>query len=77
LTNRPVVVPASSEIRIEPRISDGGDEVFAAFDGQFRLRLQGDDVVIIRRAERRLRLVRASARNYFDVLREKLRWGER
>ena len=77
LTNRPVVVSASSEIRIQPLINDSSDEVFATFDGQFGLRLQGDDVVIIRRAERPLRLVRASERNYFDVLREKLKWGER
>ena len=77
LTNRPVVVSASSEIRIQPLINDSSDEVFATFDGQFGLRLQGDDVVNIRRAERPLRLVRASERNYFDVLREKLKWGER
>jgi NAD+ kinase len=77
LTNRPVVVSASSEIRIQPLINDSSDEVFATFDGQFGLRLQRDDVVIIRRAERPLRLVRASERNYFDVLREKLKWGER
>ena len=77
LTNRPVVVSASSEIRIQPLINDSSDDVFATFDGQFGLRLQGDDVVIIRRAERPLRLVRASERNYFDVLREKLKWGER
>jgi NAD+ kinase len=77
LTNRPVVVPASSEIRIEPRLGDGGNDVFTTFDGQRGLRLQRGDVVTIRRAERPLRLVRASARNYFDVLREKLKWGER
>jgi len=77
LTNRPVVVPASSEIRIQPLINEGNDRVFAAFDGQFSVQLQAGDVVLVRRAERPLRLIRASARHYFDVLREKLKWGER
>ena len=35
------------------------------------------DVVKVRTSERRLRLIRAPARSYFDVLREKLKWGER
>ena len=77
LTNRAVVVPATSEIRIQPILGDGDDQVFATFDGRHGLQLRGDDVVVIRRAEQPLRLIRPFARNYFDVLREKLKWGER
>lgn len=76
LTNRPVVVPGSSEIRIQPLIHDEQSEVFATFDGQSLEPLQADSVVTVRRSEKRLRLIRASARGYFQVLREKLRWGE-
>ena len=76
LTNRPVVVPGSSEIRIQPLIHDEQSEVFATFDGQSLLPLKNDHVVSVRRAEKRLRLIRASARGYFQVLREKLKWGE-
>ena len=76
LTNRPVVVPGSSEIRIQPLMQDEQVEVFATFDGQALLRLKRDDVVVVRRADRPLRLIRASARGYFQVLREKLKWGE-
>ena len=47
------------------------------FDGQSGHPLQADDVVEISRAERPLRLVRASQRTYFEVLRQKLKWGER
>jgi NAD+ kinase len=76
LTNRPVIVPGSSVIRIEPIVRDEQSEVFATFDGQALLPLKGDHEVVVRRADRPLRLIRASARGYFQVLREKLKWGE-
>ena len=76
LTNRPVVVPGSSEIRIQPLIHDEQSEVFATFDGQALLPLKSDHIVSVRRAEKPLRLIRASERGYFQVLREKLKWGE-
>jgi NAD+ kinase len=75
LTNRPVVVPGSSEIRIQPLVHDDQSEVFATFDGQSLLPLKHDHVVYARRAQKPLRLVRASERGYFQVLREKLKWG--
>ncbi len=76
LTNRPVVVPGSSEIHIQPLIHDAQSEVFATLDGQALLALNSEHVVTVRRSQKRLRLVRASARGYFQVLREKLKWGE-
>jgi NAD+ kinase len=76
LTNRPVVVAGSSEIRIQPLIHDDQSEVFATFDGQSLMPLKSDHIVTVRRADRRLRLIRASSRGYFQVLREKLKWGE-
>jgi NAD+ kinase len=75
LTNRPVVVAGSSEIRIQPLIHDEQSEVFATFDGQALMPLKSDHIVTVRRAEKRLRLIRASSRGYFQVLREKLKWG--
>lgn len=77
LTNRPVVVPGSSEITIQPFPDDSDEEVFATFDGQFGLPLRAGQEVQVRRAERPLRLIRASSRGYFQVLQEKLKWGER
>jgi NAD+ kinase len=76
LTNRPVVVPGSSEIRVQPLIHEDQSEVFATFDGQALLPLKSDHIVTVRRAGQRLRLIRASSRGYFQVLREKLKWGE-
>ena len=88
LTNRPIVIPASSQIRVGPATESGrdgvvtrpetrGDEVFVTFDGQSGHPLEADDVITISRAERPLRLVRASTRTYYDVLRQKLKWSER
>jgi NAD+ kinase len=76
LTNRPLVVSGPSDISVEPDMN-GGDEVFVTFDGQSGHALQSGDVVTIRRAEHPLRLVRSPSRTYFDVLRQKLKWGER
>jgi NAD+ kinase len=76
LTYRPVVVPADSQITVQP-VMNGNDEVFVTFDGQSGHALQTGDVVTICRADATLRLVRAATRNYFDLLRQKLKWGER
>lgn len=77
LTNRPIVLPGSSEVRIQPAANGSNEEMFVTFDGQSGHALQSDDVICVSRAERRLRLIRASSRTYFDVLREKLKWSER
>jgi NAD+ kinase len=77
LTNRPLVVPGSSEVRVQPHMDGSRDEVYVTFDGQFGFRLMENDVVSVRRSERPIRLVRATARNYFEVLRQKLKWGHR
>jgi len=77
LTNRPVVIPGSAEVRIQPLFDDNGTEVHAMFDGTNTFQLAPDDVVTVRRAEAPLRLVRPGRRSYFGVLRQKLKWAER
>jgi NAD+ kinase len=77
LTNRPIVIPASRDVRIAaagPSVADG---LHVTFDGQSGFPLGGDQEVTIARAPRPLRLVRASSRSYFEVLRQKLKWNER
>ena len=51
--------------------------IFVTYDGQTGYPLHAGDVVRIRHSERMLELVKAPARNYFELLREKLKWGER
>jgi NAD+ kinase len=76
LTNRPVVIPASSPVRVQPHIEDR-DQLFVTFDGQAGFQLEAGDEIRIGRAAQTLRLIRSSTRSYFEVLREKLKWGER
>ena len=77
LTSRPVVFPATAEICIQATVGKAGDEVVASFDGQESVRLAHGDIVSVRAAAKRLRLVRSARRTYFEVLRQKLKWGER
>src|ERR1700681_1099065 len=76
LTNRPVVIPATSAVRVQPNMEER-DEVFVTFDGQAGFQLQAGDEITVRRAETPLRLIRPSTRSYFEVLRTKLKWGGR
>jgi NAD+ kinase len=76
LTNRPLVIPASHAIRIQPLV-ESRDEVFVTFDGQAGFQLREGDEILACRADRVLRLIRPSTRSYFEVLRQKLKWGER
>lgn len=76
LTNRPIVIPAAREVRVQPSPANSA-EVYVTFDGQSGFPLAAGEAVSIARARRPLRLVRAAARSYFEVLREKLKWGER
>jgi len=74
LTYRPIVIPATAEVRVAP-VMEVHDEVFVTFDGQSGFPLQPNDIVGIRHAEQPLRLVKSAERTYFDVLRQKLKWG--
>jgi NAD+ kinase len=77
LTNRPVVIPASADVLVQPLPRGEDAAAFVTFDGQAGERLYVNDLVRIQRAARPVRLVRASTRSYYQVLREKLRWAER
>jgi len=76
LTNRPVVIPANTVVRVQPNMTER-DEAYVTFDGQAGFQLQSGDEVEVKRAEKPLRLIRPSTRSYFEVLRTKLKWGER
>jgi NAD+ kinase len=75
LTNRPLVV--GDEARVEVRLHAGRDvEVYAALDGQETFAFADGDHVVVTGSPRRLKLVKAPGRDYYEVLRTKLKWGE-
>jgi NAD+ kinase len=74
LSNRPIVIPATSEVHVRP-ITEQNAEVYVTFDGQAGFPLQADDIVSVRRAPQPLRIVKSERRTYFELLREKLKWG--
>jgi len=75
LTNRPIVVSAESKIHVTLR--SAGDTVFLSPDGRQGIVLNNGDVVEARDYGIPVILVKAPGRSYFEVLRTKLKWGER
>jgi len=77
LTNRPIVIPGRADIEVQAHSSGSPDEIFVTYDGQSGYPLHEGDLVKVRMSTQTLRLVKAPARSYFELLREKLKWGER
>jgi len=73
LSNRPIVVPDDSTIEV--RLMTDNEDVALTLDGQVGFPLQVGDRVVIRKSRTTFNLVQPANRNYFDVLRDKLRWG--
>lgn len=75
LTNRPVLVPSTSVIEIICKASR--NEAFLTVDGQVGEPLIENDRVVCRSSEHQVHLIRPPKMFFFDVLRQKLKWGER
>jgi NAD+ kinase len=73
LANRPIVIPATAEIRVILKSDEVGPVV--TFDGQDVFPLEANDEVEVCAAKDRLNLIWSPERNYYQVLREKLQWG--
>ena len=73
LTHRPLIVPSNTEIDVTLTSKDDGS--MATLDGQVGVAITQGDTVVIQTAEHRTRLIRFPESNYYDVLREKLKWG--
>jgi NAD+ kinase len=70
------VIPGSAEVEVRTEADGATADVFVTYDGQSGYPVTRGDVVRVRKSDRMLRLV-TPARSYFEVLREKLKWGER
>jgi len=75
LTNRPLVISDGSMVEIV--LQSGSEDVFLTLDGQVGFSLRKGDRVEIRKSEHRTKLLIPCEKDYFDILRSKLKWGER
>ena len=74
LSNRPIVLPGGERIDVTLRADQ---EVMLTMDGQVGVPLRERDRVEVGKARARIRLLRFDQRDFFSVLRTKLKWGER
>jgi NAD+ kinase len=73
LSNRPLVVPDGAVIELV--LKTAKEEVALTLDGQVGFALEKDDRVVIKKSRTTFNLIQPANRNYFEVLRGKLRWG--
>lgn len=73
LSNRPIVVP--DDARIDLTLENENEGVVLSLDGQTGYTMKAGDEVVIRKSKTTFNLVQPENRNYFDVLRDKLKWG--
>ncbi len=74
LSARPLVLP--SNLSLEVTLSSPSQEVHLLVDGRINRILAPERSLFIKKAERPIKLVTSPTRNYFDILRNKLGWGE-
>ncbi len=75
LTHRPLVLPNS--VKIEVTVKSLREAAYLTVDGQVGIAAHSEDVVRMRKADSYVELVRPPAASYFEILQQKLKWGER
>lgn len=74
LTHRPLIVPAHAKIDVTLTSRDDG--AMATMDGQVGVSISQGDTIEIETSDHRARLIRFPETRYYEVLREKLKWGD-
>jgi len=75
LTNRPIVVP--DDVTIEVTLRTENEDVLVTLDGQEGHELRYLDTVLIKKAKGTTRLILSPKKDYYQILRQKLRWGDK
>jgi NAD+ kinase len=75
LTNRSIVLPGDAYIEI--RVGAKATDVTLTCDGQVGCELQADDLVVVKQAAEPFFLIKSRQEDYFTILRNKLKWGQR
>jgi NAD+ kinase len=74
LTHRPLIVPL--DVEIEVTLTSKDDGAMATLDGQVGIAMTQGDTAVIQTSEHRTKLIRFPESHYYEVLREKLKWGD-
>lgn len=75
VTNRPLVLP--EDVTVQVILVSKDEVVYLTLDGQEGFRLGQHDLVEVRRADREITLIVSPKKSYYEILRSKLKWGER
>ena len=75
LTNRPIILPVESTVEVTLRSEER--DAYITLDGQVGLPFLENDVAKIQQSDYTVPLIKSAFRDYFEVLRTKLKWGER
>ena len=75
LTNRPIVVPDSSVIRVQLTTRNADEDVRITLDGQTGYSIKSGDILEAKKADIPVKLIQAPGKNYYQLLRKKLHWG--
>ncbi|OPY71213.1 MAG: putative inorganic polyphosphate/ATP-NAD kinase [Syntrophorhabdus sp. PtaU1.Bin050] len=75
LTNRPIIL--SEDVTIKARLQAKDERVVLTLDGQIGFPLEFGDEVTARESSHVVSLIKSSSKGYFEILRTKLKWGER
>ncbi len=73
LSQRPIVIPDTSEIEVV--LNTENEDVFVTLDGQVGFALKVKDLVKVRKAPKTIKIIKNPNRDFFEVLRTKLKWG--
>lgn len=74
LTHRPLIVPGNVEVEVTLTSKDDG--AMATLDGQVGIAMTQGDTAVVQASDHRTRLIRFPESHYYEVLREKLKWGD-
>jgi len=75
LTNRPLVLPHSAQIEVI--VKSQREVAYLTVDGQVGIATHSDDTVRLKKASSCVEIIQPPNKDYFEILRQKLKWGER
>lgn len=74
LTNRPIVVSGNKELILQVYSRDNDSHI--NIDGKKVIKVNSDDNIKVIMSDKKVKIVRSGKKNYYSILREKLKWGE-